>query len=156
MPSVQSGDATRSPSRAGTRLGQYRLRSEHARGGFGLVWRAEDEVLGREVALKQLSGILVADDDYRRRFVGEARIAAQLQHPGVVPVYSLGDQDGENPYYTMKLVSGRTLGEAIRRFHSEPREAGERALEHLRLLNAFLAVARAMAYAHSAASFIGT
>ena len=133
----------------GTRLGQYRLRSEHARGGFGLVWRAEDEVLGREVALKQLSGILVGDDDYRRRFVGEARIAAQLQHPGVVPVYSLGDQDGKNPYYTMKLVSGQTLGEAIRRFHTEPREAGERALEHLRLLNSFLAVTRAMAYAHS-------
>jgi eukaryotic-like serine/threonine-protein kinase len=150
LPSIQpEARASIAEPEPGTRLGQYRLRLEHARGGFGLVWRAEDEVLGREVALKQLSGILVADDDYRRRFVGEARIAAQLQHPGIVPVYSLGDEDGENPYYTMKLVSGQTLGEAIRRFHTEPREAGERALEHLRLLNSFLAVARAMAYAHS-------
>jgi eukaryotic-like serine/threonine-protein kinase len=133
----------------GARLGQYRLCAEYARGGFGLVWRADDEILGREVALKQMSGDLAADADYRQRFVAEARIAARLQHPGVVPVYNLGEAEGQHPYYAMKLVRGQTMAEAIRRFHSEPRETGERTVEHLRLLNAFLAVTRAMAYAHS-------
>jgi eukaryotic-like serine/threonine-protein kinase len=133
----------------GARLGQYRLCAEYARGGFGLVWRADDEILGREVALKQMSGDLAADADYRQRFVAEARIAARLQHPGVVPVYNLGEAEGQHPYYAMKLVRGQTMAEAIRRFHSEPRETGERTVEHLRLLNAYLAVTRAMAYSHS-------
>jgi serine/threonine protein kinase len=133
----------------GARLGQYRLCAEYARGGFGLVWQADDEILGREVALKQMSGDLAADEEYRQRFVAEARIAARLQHPGVVPVYNLGEAEGQHPYYAMKLVRGQTMAEAIRRFHGEPRETGERTVEHLRLLNAFLAVTRAMAYAHS-------
>jgi serine/threonine protein kinase len=151
---------------AGVQLGRYRLCAEHARGGFGLVWRASDETLGREVAVKQLSGQLAGHAGLRQRFIGEARIAAQLQHPGIVPVYDLGGQEGGQPFYTMKLVRGQTLTEAIRRYHEcekgdrtpnnqescPPFRAdseGERALEHLRLLNAFLAVTRALAYAHA-------
>jgi tetratricopeptide (TPR) repeat protein len=131
------------------RVGRYQLCAEYARGGFGLVWRAYDETLGREVAVKQLSGDLAGIADYRQRFVAEACIAAQLQHPGIVPVYDLGGQDGGAPFYTMKLVRGQTFSEAIRRFHEEALTEGERAVEHLRLLNAFLAVTRALAYAHA-------
>lgn len=133
----------------GERMGRYLLCSEHARGGFGLVWRAEDEALGREVALKQLSGQLLVHAGYRQRFIAEARIAAQLQHPGIVPVYDIGDPPEGEPYYTMKLVRGETLAAAIKRFHEEKRSAGEQAVEQLQLLNAYLAVTRAVAYAHS-------
>lgn len=133
----------------GERPARYYLAAEHARGGFGLVWRAQDEVLGREVALKQLSSSLVSRASYRERFLAEARIAAQLQHPGIVPVYDVGDTPDGHPYYTMKLVRGETFAEAIRRFHDEPRPAGQQAIEHMRLLNAFLSVVRAMSYAHS-------
>jgi serine/threonine protein kinase/tetratricopeptide (TPR) repeat protein len=134
---------------AGERLGRYRLAAEHARGGFGLVWRAHDENLGREVAVKQLSEELANRSGYRQRFMAEARIAAQLQHPGIVPVYDLGEPDDAHPYYTMKLVRGQTLVEAIRRFHSEALSPGEKSVERLRLLTAFLAVTRAMAFAHA-------
>lgn len=143
MPQLAPGET------AAARPGRYYLAAEHARGGFGLVWRAQDEVLGREVALKQLSSSLLARSAYRERFLAEARIAAQLQHPGIVPVYDLGDTPDGDPYYTMKLVRGETFAEAIRRFHAEPRPAGQQAIEHLRLLTAFLAVVRAMSYAHS-------
>lgn len=138
------------PSAAlGARMGRYLLCGEHARGGFGLVWRAEDEALGREVALKQLNAQLLEHAGYRQRFLAEARIAAQLQHPGIVPVYDIGDPPNGEPYYTMKLVRGETLSAAISRFHDQPRPAGEQAVEQLRLLNAFLSVTRALAYAHS-------
>jgi tetratricopeptide (TPR) repeat protein len=134
---------------AGESVGRYRLAAEHARGGFGLVWRADDASLGREVALKQLSAPMARNPGLRRRFVAEARIAAQLEHPGVVPVYEIGDRDDQIPYYTMKLVRGQTLSEAIRTFHEGPHEAGRHAVERLRLLNVFLAVVRTMAYAHA-------
>jgi tetratricopeptide (TPR) repeat protein len=137
--------SARSP---GSRLDHYRLSAEHGRGGFGLVWRADDENLGREVALKQLSEELATHTSYRQRFLAEARIAARLQHPGIVPVYELSAAEVEHPYYTMKLVRGETLSEAIRAFH-EAQPPGERALANQRLLAAFLAVARAMAYSHS-------
>ncbi len=128
---------------------RYRLCAEHARGGFGLVWRAEDRTLGREVALKQLSGDLAVHGGHRQRFVAEARIAGRLQHPGIVPVYDLGGEAGPHPYYTMKLVQGQTLAEAIRLYHQRPADDPERAVEHLRLLSDFVAVTRAVAYAHS-------
>jgi tRNA A-37 threonylcarbamoyl transferase component Bud32 len=137
----------------GAWLGRYRLCAEHGRGGFGLVWRADDEALGREVALKQLSDEMAAHAGYRQRFLAEARIASRLQHPGIVPVYDVSPPEEEQPYYTMKLVRGQTLTEAIRRFHeahpSEEQGTVPFAVEKQRLLAAFLAVTRAMAYAHS-------
>lgn len=137
------------PRVAGARVGRYRLAAEHARGGFGLVWKAQDELLEREVALKELSKSHTVQLDLRQRFVAEARIAARLQHPGIVPVYDLGDVNSPEPYYTMKLVQGQTLAEAIGSLHNSAAKFGERPVEQLRLLNAFLAVTRAMAYAHS-------
>lgn len=145
-----SGPAPSAPEpEPGAVLGRYRLSAKHARGGFGLVWRADDQALGREVALKQLSYQLAIEPSYRQRFVSEARIAAQLQHPGIVPVYDVGDGAAGDPYYTMKLVRGQTFSEAIRLFHEKDGKPTDRPVEYLRLLNAFLSVTRAMAYAHS-------
>jgi serine/threonine protein kinase len=130
------------------KLGRFRLTVEQGRGGFGVVWRADDESLGRQVAVKELTDAAAHDPAARRRFLAEARIAAQLQHPGVVPIYDVGAET-DRPYYAMKLVSGRTLADAIVQHHSSKRTPGERAIEEARLLTAFRSVVQTMAFAHS-------
>ena len=74
---------------------------------------------------------------------------ARLEHPGIVPVYDLGDRSGERPFYTMKLVQGRTLATAIREFHDQPRARRTRSVEQLHLLKAFLSVTQTMEFAHA-------
>ncbi len=128
--------------RPGAMLGRYRLLEIHARGGFGVVWRAHDDGLGREVAVKTMAS--ARDSEARQRFVAEARVASRLEHPGVVPVHELAE--GEVPWYSMKLVRGHTLGALMRAFRDEPRE---RSLAWRRLLEVFLAVVRAVGFAHA-------
>jgi len=113
------------------------------------VWRASDTRLDREVAVKRLSEHLDREPEFRRRFVGEARITARLDHPGIVPVYDLGDREGEHAYYAMKLVRGETLAAAIDHFHGLARNAPDRAVEERRLLNAFLTVCQTMEFSHA-------
>src|SRR5258707_15720251 len=103
--------------------------------------------MDRVVALETVRGPAAADD--RARFIAEAKIAARLEHPGVVPVHELAGPPGSTPYYTMKLVNGRTLEEAIRLFHTATATETDRAVARQSLLNAFLAVTRTMAFAHS-------
>ena len=126
-------------------VGPYRVDDPFAKGGFGLVFAAEDSSLERTVALKQLNAKIAADPDCRRRFLAEARIAAHLEHPGVIPVYALHDPGCGEPFYTMKLVKGETLAEAIQRVHKHAPDQ----MERIRLLHTFLSVARTMAFAHS-------
>ncbi|MCO6459653.1 MAG: protein kinase [Pirellulaceae bacterium] len=137
------------PLTAGGQLDRYELRAEQGQGGFGAVWRAFDPKLQREVALKQLRRDLALSAEYRERFAAEARVTAQLEHPGVVPIYDLTALDGQQPHYTMRLLGGGTLADAIRRHHDQPLPAAQRAVERLRLLNTFLAVARTVAFAHT-------
>ena len=86
--------------------------SFHARGGLGEVLVARQEELGRDVALKRIRPDRL-HDTARRRFLREAVITAGLQHPGIVPIYGLG-QDDDGPFYTMPFIQGQTLDEAIR------------------------------------------
>src|SRR5689334_20890476 len=86
-------------------------------GGIGEVWLAHDTELGRDVALKVLRPERAGDPALAARFLHEARITGRLQHPGIVPVYELEPDDGPDdqpPFYTMRLVQGRTLTEAVR------------------------------------------
>lgn len=96
--------------------GRYRLISELGRGGMGRVWRAHDETLGRDVALKQLAppdGLDVQTHaDLHTRFRNEARTAGRLQHPGIVAIHDIVD-DGDL-WIVMQLVEGRSLHDAIR------------------------------------------
>ena len=134
----------------GVVVGRYRVGSEHARGGFGLVWKAEDETLARTVAIKELDRKHTEDDLTRSRFLNEARIAASLEHPGIVPVYELQDRERGTPFYSMKMVQGQTFSEAIRFAHQPEASGGpDRKLERTRLLNTYLSVLRTMAFAHS-------
>jgi eukaryotic-like serine/threonine-protein kinase len=120
---------------------RYQLSGEIARGGMGAVLRGRDVELGRELAFKVLLEKYVTRPDIARRFVEEAQIGGQLQHPGVVPVYDIGSF-GERPFFTMKLVKGRTLA-SILGDRTDPTQ------ERPRLLAIALQVAQTLAYAHA-------
>ncbi len=98
----------------GTRLGPYRVEAFLARGSTGEVYRATDERLGRSAALKVLPAWLEEDERARDRFLAEARAAASLDHPNVLPVYDAGEQEG-TLWIAMRLAEGRDLRELLRR-----------------------------------------
>ncbi|MHC4933407.1 MAG: serine/threonine-protein kinase, partial [Planctomycetota bacterium] len=86
--------------------GRYEIVGQIAQGGVGQVLKGHDVDLGRDVAMKVLLERHNNNPDLVRRFVEEAQIGGQLQHPGVVPVYELGLQADKRPYFAMKLVKG--------------------------------------------------
>lgn len=87
----------------------YDLLEEFGRGGMGVVFRARDQALDREVAVKMLQARFAPDSDVARRFMDEARITGQLQHPGIPPVYQVGKLSDGRPFLAMKLIQGLTL-----------------------------------------------
>jgi len=115
----------------------YRIEGEVAQGGIGRVLSARDQRLDRRVAVKVL---LEESGAYEDRFVREALVTARLQHPSIVPVYEAGRWPTGEPFYSMKLVSGKPLLEII--------EESKTLDERLPLLTRVLAVADAVAYAH--------
>jgi serine/threonine protein kinase/Flp pilus assembly protein TadD len=118
----------------------YTLQGEIARGGMGVLLKGRDLDLGRDVALKVLREDLAARPEIVRRFVEEAQIGGQLQHPGIVPVYELGVMADQRPYFAMKLVKGRTLAALI---------ADRRPADRRKMLDVFASVCQTLAYAHS-------
>ena len=118
-------------------------------GGLGCVYIAFDESIGREIAIKELLDEKIPVDDsgfkktpaLRSRFLQEAMVTAQLEHPSIVPVYDLVRRDDGSLYYTMKLVRGKTLDKAL----DECKSLAER----LKLLPHFVDMCQAIAYAHS-------
>ncbi len=121
---------------------RYDLLREVGHGGIGVVFRARDRHLGRELAVKVLREEYRDDADALRRFTEEARVGSRLQHPAIVPVYEQGWFADRRPYFTMKLVEGHTLAALLRE-----RADAERDLP--RLLGVFEQVCQAMAYAHA-------
>lgn len=128
----------------------YTLNTVYGEGGLGRVWRARDSQLNRDVALKVLRPRHSKRPDVLMGFLKEAQITGQLEHPGIVPVYQVGraSETGQ-PFYTMRLVHGQTLSDAIKQFHHRQRSGERDPLEQRRLLGAFTAVCNAIAYAHS-------
>ena len=124
------------------RAGRVQLLGEIARGGMGAVLRGHDAELGRELAVKVILPAHRNNPDLVRRFVGEARLAGQLQHPGIMPVYDVGQLTDGRPFFTMKLIQGRTLAELL---------AGRTDPSHdlPRFLRYFEAVCQAVGYAHA-------
>lgn len=128
-------------------VGRYRPSPEElGRGGIGRVYVAFDQHLGRNVAIKELltdplgvSGSHALED--RARFLREARVTGQLEHPGIVPVYELGKRPDGTLYYAMKLVRGRTLRQVLKDSETLP--------DRMKLLSHFRDLANAIAYAHS-------
>jgi len=122
--------------------GRYQLQGEIARGGMGVVLKGRDVDLGRDVAVKVLLEKHADAPEMVRRFVEEAQIAGQLQHPGIIPVYELGRLADERLYIAMKLVRGRTLA-ALLEARTNPAE------DQARFLAIFEQVCQTMAYAHA-------
>jgi serine/threonine-protein kinase len=130
------------PAPGGASLGRYQLQGEIARGGMGAVLKGRDVDLGRDLAIKVLLESHRGNPDVVRRFVEEAQIGGQLQHPGVVPVYELGRFADRRPFFTMKLVKGQTLA-ALLQDSTSPAEGLPR------FLSIFEQVCQTMAYAHA-------
>jgi serine/threonine-protein kinase len=129
---------------------RYTLSRLHATGGIGRVWLARDASLGRDVALKELRPERAGNPAVWARFLKEAQVTGQLEHPGIVPIYEVGRRpEDQQPFYTMRFVRGRTLAEAVAACHRR-RAAGDAGpLELRELLTAFVGVCNAVAYAHS-------
>jgi tetratricopeptide (TPR) repeat protein len=129
------------------RCGRYVLERFVAKGGMGEIWLAEDPAIGRSVALKRMLGNKQAA---QARFVVEAQITGQLEHPGIVPIHELGTTPDGQPFYTMKFVRGRTLKDIILEYHAALKKDGRpREVEELRLLQNFVSLCQTVAYAHS-------
>jgi serine/threonine-protein kinase len=129
---------------------RYTLSRLHATGGIGRVWLARDAALGRDVALKELRPERAGNPAVWARFLREAQVTGQLEHPGVVPIYEVGRRpDDQAPFYTMRFVRGRTLAEAVAAYHARRARDEAGPLELRELLNAFVGVCNAVAYAHS-------
>ena len=121
---------------------RYSIDGEIARGGMGSVFRGRDPDLGRPVAIKVLRTDLHNKPNMVRRFVEEAQIGGQLQHPGIVPIYEMGTFADRRPFFSMKLVKGHTLA-ALLESRKDP------ATELPRFLGIFEQIAQTMAYVHA-------
>lgn len=131
-------------------ISKYKLMRRLGQGGLGNVWLARDEILNRNVAIKELKISALDSEKAWQRFHREAEITGHLEHPNVVPLYQYGvDQKSGEPFYAMRFIGKRTLADAIVE-HYDRVEAGEAgALGLHRLLTVFLDVCQAIAYAHS-------
>jgi eukaryotic-like serine/threonine-protein kinase len=121
--------------------------SQVGAGGMGAVHCVRDKNLLREVALKVLAPSLAADPKYVRRFLAEAQIQAQLDHPNIAPVHDLTLDPEETNYFTMRLVRGRTMADWIKAEHLFPSQSPADTMHQM--LGAFIKVCDAVAFAHS-------
>jgi serine/threonine-protein kinase len=148
-------DSSRQPAELSSYLiaeQRFRVIRHMAEGGLGQVLLARDEILGREVALKHIRPRVGEDPHMRDRFLVEARITGNLEHPGIVGVYAIGRDPSGRPFYVMRLIRGESLKEAIQRFHvseAPGRAAGHKTLALRKLINRLIDVCNAVAFAHS-------
>ncbi|MFO1043486.1 MAG: protein kinase [Planctomycetaceae bacterium] len=121
---------------------KYQLQGEIARGGMGAILKGRDTDLGRDLAIKVLLDAHKDKPDVVQRFIEEAQIGGQLQHPGIAPVYELGQFADRRPFFSMKLVKGETFSKLLEARKDSSEDRG-------RFLGIFEQICQTMAYAHS-------
>ena len=122
----------------------------HAKGGLGSVYVGEDRRLSRQVAIKFIHRNLARDLESRRQFDLEAEITGRLEHPGVIPLYGVGQARDGRKFYAMRFIDGHTLDEAIRRYHAQHADHdGHQGVVFHDLLHRFISVCNTIAYAHN-------
>lgn len=121
-----------------THIGKYEVIETIGRGGMGLVYKANDPLLGRIVAIKTMTGGFAEDPELLKRFYREAKSTASLRHPNIVTVYDVGDQEGE-PYLVMEFLDGESLDAII---------SSQRELSLLEKINYIVQVCNGLQYAH--------
>lgn len=130
-------------------LPRYQRLRAVARGGLGQVWLANDQHLGRDVAVKEMLPQAQQSPQAVDRFVREAQITGQLAHPGIVPIYELSRNEDGSLFYAMKLLKGRTYNEAIVEYHRLPANDPQRNLKLNELLTIFVGICNAVGFAHN-------
>jgi eukaryotic-like serine/threonine-protein kinase len=129
---------------------RFTLLRRIGQGGLGTVWLARDELLRRNVAIKEMNSNAAESPKLWRRFMREAEITGHLEHPNVVPLYLSGINAATGlPFYAMRFLGKQTLAEAISEYHARRQSAAAEPIHLHRLLNVFLHVCQAIAYAHS-------
>lgn len=121
----------------------------HQKGGLGCVSIALDEELHREIALKEILPAHADHEENRSRFIREAEITGALEHPGIVPVYSLGQFADGRPFYAMRFIRGMNLQDAVTDFYKDQSTAAEKQLRFRQLVAKIIQVCHALEYAHS-------
>lgn len=148
-----SGDpySTQGPRRVETaeHRGRFSVLRLHQKGGLGRVSIALDEELHREIALKEILPAHADNEENRTRFVREAEITGALEHPGIVPVYSLGQFADGRPYYAMRFIRGMNLQIALEDYHNQADSSVESQLRFRSLVAKIIHVCHAIEYAHS-------
>ena len=123
------------------------------RGGLGAVYVGEDMSAHRRVAVKFLHDHLASDPMCRERFLLEAEVTARLEHPGVIPLYGIGENEKGDPFYAMRFIDGHSMDELIDRLHDrddpESTKPVEQDRRYRKLLNDFVSVCKTIAYAHN-------
>ena len=125
---------------------RYVIAQEIARGGMGAILRAVDCDVRREVAIKYM--LDQTDTRKKLRFIEEAQITGQLEHPNIVPIHELGIDARKRLFFSMKMVRGRSLAQVLDELRKNPKQA-EKEYSQARLLNVFVSICNAVAYAHS-------
>jgi len=130
---------------------RYAIQSHLAKGGLGTVFIAEDRELRREVAVKLILERFASDEDCLASFRAEREITARMQHPGIVPVYGVGQLPNGRPFYVMRYIKGRSLKEAVADFYARSGSLppAEWEMEFRKLLTSFVAACHTVAYAHN-------
>lgn len=140
-----SGEPDEEGEKAAGIIGDYEILEEIARGGMGIVYRARQLGLGRVVALKMISSQRLPGEAAMRRFRAEAEAIASLDHPNIVPIYEIGEDNGQ-PFYTMKFAAGGSLAGSGERFGTARR--GQSRFSEKEIAQLLAKTARAVHFAH--------
>jgi serine/threonine protein kinase len=153
-PASPSGTPSSSPSptvvdllaHRSSKADRYVVEGEIARGGMGAILRVVDCDIHREIAVKYL--LDQNNQTKKLRFIDEAQITGQLEHPNIVPIHELGVDARNRLFFSMKMVKGRSLAQILHELRQNPKVA-EKEFPLVRLLNIFVSICNGMAYAHS-------